>query len=173
MDHCEKRFATSALVAAAGCETGTFHKWRSRNGLFPETLGASGWNKFSAFDVCVVRAIVSLTERGMGAQDAVDLAQRELGAAILMLLDGEAFAPYAYFFKGAPGAKRRWSVFHADSNTTIASMEMALGGEIADEAGLFVNCRSIIKHVVDCLAAARSWATMPDEQARTKKIRAS
>jgi hypothetical protein len=76
MDPSAKRFTTSTLVAAAGCEIGTFHKWRSRNGLFPETIGAQGWNKFSIIDICIVRIIVVLTAHRLSADLAVDVAQR-------------------------------------------------------------------------------------------------
>lgn len=71
MDSTEKKFTTSTLVAAAGCEVGTFQKWRSRNGLFPETLGGTGWSKFSIIDICLVRLIVILTEQGVSASAAV------------------------------------------------------------------------------------------------------
>jgi hypothetical protein len=81
MDPTEKRFTTSTLVAAAGCEIGTFHKWRGRNQLFPETLDATGWNKFSITDVCVVRIIAVLTAaHRLSADMSVNVAQRCAGA---------------------------------------------------------------------------------------------
>jgi hypothetical protein len=77
MDPGEKRFTTSTLVAAADCEIGTFHKWRSRNHLFPETLDSAGWNKFSFVDICVVRIIAVLTAvHRLSADRSVYVAQQ-------------------------------------------------------------------------------------------------
>ena len=81
MDPAEKRFTTSTLVAAADCEVGTFHKWRVRNQLFPETQDATGWNKFSIADICVVRLIAVLTAaHRLSADMSVNVAQRCAGA---------------------------------------------------------------------------------------------
>ena len=81
MDPTEKRFTTSTLIAAADCEVGTFHKWRVRNQLFPETQDATGWNKFSIADVCVVRIIAVLTAvHKLSADRSVNVAQRCAGA---------------------------------------------------------------------------------------------
>jgi hypothetical protein len=80
MDPTEKLFTTSTLVAAAGCEVGTFHKWRVRNQLFPETMDATGWNRFSIADVCVVRTVAVLTAtHRLSADMSVNVAQRCAG----------------------------------------------------------------------------------------------
>jgi hypothetical protein len=82
MDPAEKKFTTATLVAAAGCEIGTFHKWRLRNGLFPETRNTEGWNRFSIIDICVVRIIVVLTAHRLSADTAVHVAQYARGHLI-------------------------------------------------------------------------------------------
>jgi hypothetical protein len=67
-----KIFFTSTLIHAAGCGSETFRAWRNRNGLFPETKGKTGWNKFSIIDMMVTSIVTELTKRGVMAQTAVD-----------------------------------------------------------------------------------------------------
>jgi hypothetical protein len=70
-----KRFQTSMLIDAAGCQSDTFRAWRNRNGLFPETQNSGNkWNRFSFIDVMVAAIVTELTKRGLSAQLAVDAA---------------------------------------------------------------------------------------------------
>ena len=66
-----KRHFTSTVVTVAGCNAVTFRAWRNRNGLFPETRDATGWNAFSDADIAVVRIAVVLTDLGFDASSAV------------------------------------------------------------------------------------------------------
>lgn len=69
-----KRHFTSTVVAIAGCAPVTFRAWRNRNGLFPSTKEAEGWNTFSNADIAAVRAVVVLTGLGLEANTAVQVA---------------------------------------------------------------------------------------------------
>jgi hypothetical protein len=70
----EKVFFASTLLTTVGCSPATFRAWRNRNGLFPETKDAGGWNKFSILDVLMADIVSHLTRAGIGAQLAVDVA---------------------------------------------------------------------------------------------------
>jgi DNA-binding transcriptional MerR regulator len=78
----DKTFTTSALVEAAGCTPGTFRAWRNRNGLFPETAGKQGWNRFSVVDVCITRVVVVMTRHGLPASAAIDFCEKYLRASL-------------------------------------------------------------------------------------------
>ncbi|BGE85192.1 hypothetical protein Ms3S1_16280 [Methylosinus sp. 3S-1] len=54
----------------------TFRAWRNRNGLFPETKDAGGWNLFSKSDIAVVRMVVVLTGLGVSANLATSAAMQ-------------------------------------------------------------------------------------------------
>jgi DNA-binding transcriptional MerR regulator len=71
----DKVFFTSAVIRAAGCSSETFRSWRNRNGLFPETQDAEGWNRFSVVDILAVAIVSTLTDAGLTAQVAVDAAK--------------------------------------------------------------------------------------------------
>jgi len=70
----EKVFFVSTLLTTVGCSPATFRAWRNRNGLFPETKDAGGWNKFSIVDVLLTDIVFHLTKAGISAQVAVDAA---------------------------------------------------------------------------------------------------
>jgi hypothetical protein len=72
----EKVFFASTLLNTVRCSPATFRAWRNRNGLFPETKGTAGWNKFSIVDVLVSAIVFELTSAGIGAQLAVDAAMK-------------------------------------------------------------------------------------------------
>jgi hypothetical protein len=136
VDAAEKRFNTSTLVAASGPEIGTFHKWRSRNGLFPETMGAQGWNKFSLIDICVVRIIVVLTAHKLSADLAVNLAQR-VGHTYLSSLFGQNQAQNNRFlalYRGDPNSNQDATFILLDDEDTIID-----GMRQAGSAAYFAN----------------------------------
>ncbi|MGU3538877.1 hypothetical protein [Methylobacterium sp. A54F] len=70
-----KQFTTATLTRVAVCEAVTLRAWRNRNGLFPETAGSQGWNRFSLIDICVARAVVLMTTSGIAASDAIWFAE--------------------------------------------------------------------------------------------------
>jgi hypothetical protein len=70
----DKVFLASTLVSTVGCSSVTFRAWRNRNGLFPETQGSGGWNRFSIVDVLVAALVSELTSGGIAAQTAVEAA---------------------------------------------------------------------------------------------------
>jgi len=97
-----KQFTTSTLTRVAGCEPVTLRAWRNRNGLFPETSGAKGWNRFSFVDVCIARTVVMMTAAGIAAGEAIWFAEMYLRTPFKLArrhrLDGDlsgivAFAP--------------------------------------------------------------------------------
>jgi hypothetical protein len=73
-----KVFFASALTTAAGCSPVTFRSWRNRNGLFQQAHDPGGWNRFSAADMIAAAIVTDLTNRGMNAQTAVDIAMKTL-----------------------------------------------------------------------------------------------
>ena len=92
MDYRAKRFTSAVLVSASGVPHSAFHNWRKNNGLFPETVGSGGWNKFSVSDICLVGAIKVLTqEHSIGAQIAVSVAdpKSEVRKDVELLLAGK------------------------------------------------------------------------------------
>lgn len=100
MNVTDRKFLTSTLVAVAGCKAVTFRAWRNRNGLFPETKDAGGWNYFSIVDLCLVRAIVVMTNQGLPADDAIWFAQTALRIDFKGILEGTKKQFYVAFFKG-------------------------------------------------------------------------
>jgi hypothetical protein len=70
----DKVFFASTLFRTVACSSATFRAWRNRNGLFPETQGAGGWNRFSIGDVLVAALVSELTRGGIAAQTAVEAA---------------------------------------------------------------------------------------------------
>jgi hypothetical protein len=70
----DKVFFASTLFSTVACSSATFRSWRNRNGLFPETQGSGGWNRFSIGDVLVTALVAELTKGGIAAQTAVDAA---------------------------------------------------------------------------------------------------
>lgn len=74
----ERRHLTATVVAIAGCSPVTFRAWRNRNGLFPETQEAVGWNRFSEAHIAVVRLVTILCGLGITAQVAIDSAMETL-----------------------------------------------------------------------------------------------
>ncbi len=102
MDARNETCTTATLTAVAGCSTGTLRTWRHRNGLFPDTAGAHGWNRFSHIDVCIARTVVLMTAAGIAASEAVWFAETYLRTPFALArrrrLDGDlsgivAFAP--------------------------------------------------------------------------------
>lgn len=96
------QFTTSTLTRVAGCEAVTLRAWRNRNGLFPETAGKQGWNRFSLVDVCIARTVVLMTASGIAAGEAIWFAEMHLRTPFKLAhtndLNGElsgivAFAP--------------------------------------------------------------------------------
>jgi hypothetical protein len=73
-----KVFFASALTTAAGCSPVTFRSWRNRNGLFQRAHDPGGWNRFSNADIIAATIVTDLTNRGMNAQKAVDIAMKTL-----------------------------------------------------------------------------------------------
>jgi hypothetical protein len=73
-----KVFFASALTTAAGCSPVTFRSWRNRNGLFQQAHDRGGWNRFSNADMIAAAIVTDLTNRGMNAQTAVDIAMKTL-----------------------------------------------------------------------------------------------
>lgn len=106
MDSFDKTYATSTLVAAAGCEAVTFRAWRNRNGLFPETKGGTKWNRFSVLDICVARTVTMLTAHGISAADAVWYSQEHCKPALSSWLSGPESAfnipPIIGIYMGMP-----------------------------------------------------------------------
>ena len=136
MDSTAKRFTTSTLVAAAGCEVGTFHKWRVRNQLFPETQDAPGWNRFSIADVCVVRIIAVLTAaHRLSADMSVNVAQR-CSRAISDLFGTERgrAARFLGIYPADPASDRDAEVFTVHEDQSIAEA-MRIGASAAYVAG--------------------------------------
>lgn len=73
-----REYLASAICYVADCEQATFRAWRRRNGLFPETKVAGGWNRFSLADMAVATLVSRLTSSGYGAQFAVNVAMKLL-----------------------------------------------------------------------------------------------
>lgn len=97
-----KQFTTSVLTRVAGCEPVTLRAWRNRNGLFPETAGAQGWNRFSLIDICIARSVVLMTASGIAASEAIWFAESYLRTPFKLATTGDleddlsgivAFAP--------------------------------------------------------------------------------
>jgi hypothetical protein len=134
MDPTEKRFTTSTLVAAAGCEVGTFHKWRARNQLFPETQDATGWNKFSITDVCVVRIIAVLTAAHKLSTDmSVNVAQRCAGA-IFDLFKSERAIRFLGIYPANPTSDRDAELFSVREDESVGEA-MRIGAAAAYVSG--------------------------------------
>lgn len=122
-------FRSSVLCAVAGCKEVTLRAWRNRNGLFPETLGKAGCNRFSVLDICWARTVVVLTEHGLGADDAVRLVQ----AGFLplrwdlerILEQGPDQSRIVGFMRGEPVPKRKAMVFREDGTMTPATPDDA------------------------------------------------
>lgn len=73
-----REYKASALCYVAGCEQATLRAWRRRNGLFPETMRNRTWNRFSLADMSAAKLVVDLTNAGVAAQRAVDIAMQLL-----------------------------------------------------------------------------------------------
>jgi len=96
------QFTTSILTRVAGCEAVTLRAWRNRNGLFPQTAGKQGWNRFSLVDVCIARTVVLMAASGIAAGEAIWFSEMYLRTPFRLAhsksLDGDlsgivAFAP--------------------------------------------------------------------------------
>ncbi|GJD36779.1 hypothetical protein [Methylobacterium aerolatum] len=119
MDPLEKTFTTSTLTEIAGCTADTFRTWRNRNGLFPETAGKSGWKRFSLLDICLVRAVVLMTEQGILANHAVWLANTQLFADFAARLQGVAWARFVVVIRNPKPYTGRVQVKHADGREEL------------------------------------------------------
>jgi len=173
MDWRERKHLTSTLVAVAGCKAVTFRAWRNRNGLFPETQEASGWNRFSVIDICVARAVVVMTEHGFPADEAVKEADKWYRLYFSDLLSGSDVFRWQGYVKGGL-AENDEPTTYVDTETGVVSTErpahwtgkvassfMSIGSDqtVADlmsrTKGLItvIDLRSIVAHVVAELVA--------------------
>src|SRR3954462_692781 len=151
MSSTAKQFTTSALVQAAGCNPVTFRAWRNRNGLFPETAGGQGWNRFSILDVCIVRTIVVLTEHGISARDAIWFAQDgHLGTVLRSVIDDYGMSPIIGFGR-APGEERPYFMTFLDPEEAVASLLDRARGIVT-----LLDLRLVVEHVCDGLGLSQS-----------------
>ena len=108
MDAEAKQFTTSTLTRVAGCEAVNLRAWRNRNGLFPETAGKQGWNRFSLVDVCIARTVVLMTATGIAAGEAIWFAEMYLRTPFKLAhskdLNGELSGIVAFASKGTSEA---------------------------------------------------------------------
>ena len=165
MDPTHKRFTSSTLAEAAGCNQVTFRDWRRRLGLFPETRteqpGGEGWNQFSVLDICVVRFIVVLTSHGLPAADAV-LAADFCRRRVQDLLNGEAIGSYIGFFRHPNSSIPLW-INPADPEVTVSDFMSATVGAIS-----IFDLRKII-HAVTSALRIRVGELAPSRRAKKVK----
>ncbi len=173
LDPTEKRYTTSAVVAASGVKPVTFHAWRARHGLFATEDGDSSWRRFSKIDICLVRLIYILTIHGIDAKDAIsivmggDLVKTQL--SFVCIFHGEAVEPIFGFLKGdattsggdafdmdtgkpaKKGAARAPAVF----TIVRADLGVSLGDLMSDTNGVvtLIDLRKIVLDVQESLNA--------------------
>ncbi|TXN26162.1 hypothetical protein FV232_26280 [Methylobacterium sp. WL30] len=141
MNELAKQYTTSVLTRAAGCSPVTFRAWRNRNGLFPETKDDQKWNRFSIIDICIVRAIVVITEFGVGAKEAIWSAEEFLRSAIKV-----AYIP-------GPGMSAILGISRTKATEEVGFypyLDVVDIRNILDESGgllLLIDLQSIIAHV--------------------------
>ena len=172
MDHRSATYTTATLAAASGCEAGTFHKWRARNDLFPSTKGQTGWNRWTALDICVVRAIVVLVEHGLPADDAVWIVAGEQIGAIAhdfeKILEGqEPLSKFIAVVRGdasAPGEKtydaiKREVVLASERPARLTVKRLGKGQltvskimQFGPGAATILDLQSIVRHVSSALS---------------------
>lgn len=144
------QFTTSTLTRVAGCEPVTLRAWRNRNGLFPETAGKQGWNRFSLIDVCIARTVVLMTASAVTASEAIWFAETYLRTPFKLAhwgdLDGDLSGIVAFAPKG--------SAETATFRTFIKPEEVV--SAIAQFGGLaiFLDLNSIHAQVLAGLEAA-------------------
>lgn len=145
-----KRYATSTVVAVAGCSPVTFRAWRNRNGLFPETRGGEGWNYFSRADIAAVRVVVILTGMGLAAQVAVEVAMQLVPhLESLMGTEGAVLTADTVAIVDYDEEEHKHSVILVNSSMTFD----ALGRTIAFGTGIVVDLVEIILNVSENLRA--------------------
>lgn len=105
MDIRARIYQTSTLVAVAGCKSVTLRAWRHRHNLFPETKDSKGWNYFSIVDMCVLRAVVVMTEHGLSVDDAVWQADKWLRLNFMALLEDEDTSYLHGFMRGGSASR--------------------------------------------------------------------
>lgn len=154
----DRKFLTSTLVAVAGCKAVTFRAWRNRNGLFPDTKESGGWNHFSIVDICLVRAIVMMTNHGLPADDAIWFAQTTLRQDFKRILDGTSEQFYVAFFKG--GVNRAEPVLIVKDDGHLDFREGA-DPDFVEPRCTFINCAGADK-LADILARTKGIATVID-----------
>lgn len=69
----DETLTASEVCAAAKCPPSSLRAWQNRNGLLPHLAREGGWRRYSLADVLAVRLVVLLTQRGLSAQDAVNV----------------------------------------------------------------------------------------------------
>lgn len=166
----ERKFLTSTLVAAAGCKAVTFRAWRNRNGLFPETKDSGGWNRFSVVDICIVRAVVVMTEHGIPADDAIWHAEHIQRFAFPRILAGQAWTHLEGFFAGAlrtPDDPPDW----VEPRCTFIGMgpDDPVGPLLKKTKGIvtIVDLHPIVDHVITELASLQpEMVATPEETLR-------
>ena len=137
-------FTTSSLVEAAGCSPITFRAWRNRNGLFPETAGKQGWNRFSVIDACVVRTIVVMTRHGLPASAAIAFCEKYLRASLFNAWewpDGNTFCTFEV------GGSEEEVLFSTPQ--VGASLEDLM--KPSDGVVTVISLRSVVEHVQSAL----------------------
>ncbi|MEM1048102.1 MAG: hypothetical protein AAGL24_18270 [Pseudomonadota bacterium] len=101
----EKRHMSSTAYLVSGAKPVTGRAWRSNNGLFDEDRTEGKWQFFSVVDICVLRLVVVLTERGLSAQRACDVAMR-MCVKFRDMLESELMPPVLYLVSYGPNDTR-------------------------------------------------------------------
>ena len=145
----EKIHLTSTLVEVVGTTPANFRAWRNINGLFPETQGEKGWNRFSVADICAAKTVKILFDSGLSTQAAVDCANAMKPAFEQWLEQseiphGEKTAP---FFATLAEVKGAWTI--AFPKNLIEQAELLLD---ANGTGVVILISKIVTTVYKQLA---------------------
>lgn len=185
MDIRARIHQTSTLVAVAGCKSVTFRAWRHRHNLFPETKDAKGWNYFSIIDMCVLRAVVVMTEHGLAVDDAVWHADKWLRLNFAALLE-DRDTSYLHGFMRGSSALSEPTVFVDETTGQVSTSapdhwpreasasfiaigpEESVGAILAKARGAITifDLRAVTTHVLTELAALQPETVATEEEVR-------
>ncbi|WFU21289.1 hypothetical protein QA649_24600 [Bradyrhizobium sp. CB1717] len=145
----DKRFTSAEVTAAAGCSEAALRQWRNRYNFLGGTVsGDMKVKKFSILDACVVRGVKLLTDCGVTAPIAIEIAHHPMmGVGVLLRSHLEKMENIPALLV----VKRGKTTSEVEQFTFALSNPNKLAAQIADSNGIMIvfDLKAINQHVLD------------------------